>query len=342
MSYQQTEHLVVDNHVNGECVVKAARLLQQEELVAFPTETVYGLGAHGLSTRAVQKIFAAKGRPSDNPLILHIGSLQQLDPLIEMRTSVADPLIQRYWPGPLTLIFRASPQVPAVVTAGLDTVAVRMPAHELARAIITEASVPVAAPSANRSGRPSPTSVEHVYEDLEGRVAAIIDGGNTGYGLESTVLDVSGGGDESPRILRPGGITAEEIEETLGFSLTSGGAQQVRSPGMKYRHYAPETKVVLVDGSAEMMQERVNAARDQGKKVAVAVTADRAGEMFADEMLILGDAHDLAGISARLYEHLRAVDKLAVDIVFIQTFDEKGLGSAIMNRLSKAAGHSGS
>ncbi|QQK77995.1 threonylcarbamoyl-AMP synthase [Salicibibacter cibarius] len=345
MSCQQTEHLVVDNYVDEkawrECVGKAAHILRAEELVAFPTETVYGLGANGLSTRAVKKIFEVKGRPSDNPLILHIGSLAQLHPLIRAPLSFhAERLIEHFWPGPLTLIFPASDRVPPVVTAGLDTVAVRMPAHPLAREIIAEADVPIAAPSANRSGKPSPTRAEHVSEDLDGRVAAIIDGGSTGYGLESTVVDVSDG-ERPPRILRPGGITEEELEEALGLSMVvedrERSKQNVRAPGMKYRHYSPDTNVKLVDGPSKDMQARIDEARKRGEKVAAAITSERVEKISADEVLILGDASDLQTISSHLYNHLRAVDKMDVDVLFVQTFTEKGLGKAIMNRLYKAA-----
>ncbi|WP_246476471.1 L-threonylcarbamoyladenylate synthase [Salicibibacter cibi] len=345
MSCQQTEHFTVDNYVDEktwqEYVEKAAHILRAEELVAFPTETVYGLGANGLSTRAVQKIFKAKGRPSDNPLILHIGSLTQLYSLIRAPLSFhAEKLIEHFWPGPLTLIFPASDRVPRVVTAGLDTVAVRMPAHRLARAIIAKADVPIAAPSANRSGKPSPTRAEHVREDLDGRVAAIIDGGSTGYGLESTVVDVSDG-ERSPRILRPGGVTKEEMEEALGVSMAAEGRERrknnVRAPGMKYRHYSPDTNVKLVDGSCADMQARIDEARNRGERVAAAITSDRMGKISADEVLILGDASDLQGISTHLYDHLRAVDKMDVNVLFMQTFAETGLGKAIMNRLHKAA-----
>ncbi|AXF56392.1 L-threonylcarbamoyladenylate synthase [Salicibibacter kimchii] len=345
MSYQQTDHLVVDNHVDEQtfqdCVEKAARILRAEELVAFPTETVYGLGANGLSTRAVQKIFKAKGRPNDNPLILHIGSMAQLYPLIRGSLSFhAEKLIEHFWPGPLTLIFPASARVPSVVTGGLETVAVRMPAHRLAREIISKAGLPIAAPSANRSGKPSPTRVEHVKEDLDGRVAAIMDGGSTGYGLESTVVDVSGG-EDSPRILRPGGITEEEMEETLGLSMSverrDGTRGNVRAPGMKYRHYSPDTNVELVDGSYVVMQARIGEAKMEGKRVAAAITSDRVDKISADEILVLGDETDLQAISSHLYDHLRAVDKMDVDVLFVQTFTETGIGKAIMNRLYKAA-----
>lgn len=345
MSCQQTEHLSVDNYVDEkafrDCVEKAAKILRAEELVAFPTETVYGLGANGLSTRAVQKIFTAKGRPSDNPLILHIGSLAQLGPLLREPISVyAEKLIEHFWPGPLTLIFPASDRVPSVVTGGLDTVAVRMPAHRLAREIIAKAGVPIAAPSANRSGKPSPTRAEHVCEDLDGRVAAIIDGGSTGYGLESTVVDVSNR-EASPRILRPGGITEEGMEETLGVSISMEGRERkkdnVRAPGMKYRHYSPDTEVELVEGSSAVMQARIDEARIHGKRAAAAITSDRTDKISADELLVLGDGTDLQTISSHLYDHLRAVDKMDVDVLFVQTFTETGLGKAIMNRLYKAA-----
>ncbi|GAK14473.1 L-threonylcarbamoyladenylate synthase [Geomicrobium sp. JCM 19039] len=340
MSSQHTKILNVNNFDDANSVKEAAKLLKNGELVAFPTETVYGLGANGLSTEAVQNIFTAKGRPSDNPLILHIGQLEQLDALVFERSELANQLIESFWPGALTLVMKRSQLVPDIVTARLDTVAIRMPSHPVARRILKEVQLPIAAPSANRSGRPSPTLAAHVMNDLNGRIAAVVDGGACGYGLESTVVDLSG---DVPVILRPGGVTEEMIEDAVGTTImrpTANTAEHTpKSPGMKYRHYAPDTALIIGGKQANEVQELIDQYRNKGKRVAAAVTDDLQKEIQADHHLNLGEKDRLDRVSQRVYQVLREVDALQpeVDVCIIQSFEEKGLGRAIMNRLNKAA-----
>ncbi|EZH66227.1 hypothetical protein DH09_09835 [Bacillaceae bacterium JMAK1] len=340
MSYQHTNWLPVNNFQDTESVSKAVDIWKKGGLVAFPTETVYGLGANGLSTEAVAKIFEAKGRPSDNPLILHIGHIEQLKTLVLEVNEMATTLVETFWPGPLTLVMKRQPEVPNIVTAGLETVAVRMPDHPLALTLLQSVNLPIAAPSANRSGRPSPTRASHVKADLDGRIDAIIDGGATGYGLESTVIDVSG---EEPVILRPGGVTQEMLEDALGFRFEqsrsmSPAEEAPRSPGMKYRHYAPNTSLILTTG-LEHTNDVLNELKRSGKRTAVAVIDEWREQVKADVVFTLGAGADLHAISSNVYHVLREVDEVLphVDVLVFQTFEEKGLGRAIMNRLNKAA-----
>ncbi|GAK07020.1 L-threonylcarbamoyladenylate synthase [Geomicrobium sp. JCM 19038] len=340
MSYQHTNWLPVNNFQDTESVSKAVDIWKKGGLIAFPTETVYGLGANGLSTEAVAKIFEAKGRPSDNPLILHIGHIGQLDTLVVEVNEMATILVETFWPGPLTLVMKRKPGVPDIVTAGLDTVAVRMPDHPLALTLLQSVNLPIAAPSANRSGRPSPTRASHVKADLDGRIDAIIDGGATGYGLESTVVDVSG---EKPVILRPGGVTQEMMEDALGFKFEQNRSinskeEAPRSPGMKYRHYAPNTALVLTTG-LEHTNDVLHDLKRSGKRTAVAVIDEWREQITADVVFTLGAGSDLHAISSNVYRVLREVDDVVpnVDVLVFQTFEDKGLGRAIMNRLNKAA-----
>nr|WP_239575172.1 L-threonylcarbamoyladenylate synthase [Geomicrobium sediminis] len=330
----------VNNFQDTESVSKAVDIWKKGGLVAFPTETVYGLGANGLSTEAVAKIFEAKGRPSDNPLILHIGHIEQLDTLVLEVNEMATILVETFWPGPLTLVMKRKSGVPDIVTAGLDTVAVRMPDHPLALTLLQSVKLPIAAPSANRSGRPSPTRASHVKADLDGRIDAIIDGGATGYGLESTVVDVSG---EEPVILRPGGVTQEMMEDALGFQFEQNRSinlteEAPRSPGMKYRHYAPNTELVLTTG-LEHTNDVLRELKRSGKRTAVAVIDEWRERVTADVVFTLGAGSDLHAISSNVYRVLREVDDVVpnVDVLVFQTFEDKGLGRAIMNRLNKAA-----
>ncbi|WP_064091943.1 L-threonylcarbamoyladenylate synthase [Rossellomorea aquimaris] len=336
---------IVENDVDSKesypQIVDAATILQQDEVIAFPTETVYGLGANAKSDRAVEKIFEAKGRPSDNPLIVHISNKTQLEELVADIPSAAAKLIEAYWPGPLTLIFKNKAGVfSSKVTAGLDTVAIRMPDHPVALAIIEASGLPIAAPSANRSGKPSPTTAQHVIDDLEGRIAGVVDGGETGVGVESTVLDCTG---EIPVILRPGGVTKEQIEEVVGKvavdpSLKEGKGAP-KSPGMKYTHYAPDAPVYLVDGSREYIQQLVDEKRAEGMKVGVLTTKEYLAYFNADTILSVGERRDLHTVAHHLYDTLRAFNGSDVDIIFSEMFPEKGVGLAIMNRLQKAAGY---
>ncbi|WP_100403873.1 L-threonylcarbamoyladenylate synthase [Bacillus sp. FJAT-42315] len=322
-------------------VKEAAELLTNNEVVAFPTETVYGLGANACSNEATAKIFAAKGRPSDNPLIVHIADPQQLKQLVEEIPRQAERLMTAFWPGPLTIIFKKKQGVFADnVTAGLDTVAIRMPDHPLALQLIRESQLPLAAPSANRSGKPSPTSAKHVLDDLDGQVAGILDGGETGVGVESTVVDCT---TDIPVILRPGGITKEELEVVVGEvtldPALKNANEQPKSPGMKYKHYAPNAPLILVDGSREWIQQQIDQERMEGKKVGVLTTEEMASLYEADVILPCGNRTDLTTVAHSLYDVLRAFNEVDVDIIFSEVFPYEGVGLAIMNRLEKAASH---
>jgi L-threonylcarbamoyladenylate synthase len=320
---------------------EAARLLREGGLVAFPTETVYGLGANATDDRAVARIFAAKGRPDDNPLIVHIGRKEEFR-LWGVETETATRLIERFWPGPLTLVVPLSGAIAPNVTAGLSTVAIRMPSHPVALALLQEAGVPVAAPSANRSGRPSPTEGRHVWQDLSGRIDVLLDGGPTGVGVESTVLDLTG---KVPVLLRPGGVTLEELEEAAGPVHIDPGllkqGEKPRSPGMKYRHYAPEGEMWLVAGEEEKVRQRIREmtrqARREGRKVGVLTTEESRDLYDADVVVACGQRSNPASVASRLYAALRRFDEERVDLILAETFPETGLFRSVMNRLHKAA-----
>ncbi|QWU47828.1 MULTISPECIES: L-threonylcarbamoyladenylate synthase [Bacillus] len=339
-----TNMWIVDNVVERKKyypqLKEAARLLRENEAVAFPTETVYGLGANAMDDEAIAKIFEAKGRPSDNPLIVHIGTKSQLDGIVREIPPVAEKLMEHFWPGPLTIILPRKKGISERVTAGLNTVGVRMPDHPVALALIEEANVPVAAPSANRSGRPSPTLASHVYEDLNGKIAGIVDGGATGVGVESTVIDCTS---EVPTILRPGGITKEQLEAVIGnVSLDPAlkdEKEKPRSPGMKYTHYAPKAPLSIVEGSREFIQRIVDEKKKEGFKVGVLTTEEYQRVYSADVVLSCGVRSDLASVATKLYDVLRTFDASEVDVIFSESFPNEGIGNAIMNRLTKAAGH---
>ncbi len=323
---------------------EAAGLLAQGEVVAFPTETVYGLGANALSTEAVNKIFKAKGRPGDNPLIVHIASMDQLQPLVQPLSSLVNRCMERFWPGPITFVLRSNGIVPANVTAGLNTIGVRMPSHPVAQALIKLANVPIAAPSANLSGRPSPTLAQHVLHDLRGRISGIVDGGPAGFGVESTVVDMTG---PFPVILRPGGITAEQLQEVTGEvrwdpSLYNSNEAPL-SPGMKYTHYAPNGTLFLVEGPInatyfEKINEYVKQEKKQGEKVGILTTVENEAKYDADVVLSCGSRGDLQTVASKLYNVLRTFDDNQVTVIFSEMFPEEGIGIAIMNRLQKASG----
>ncbi|MGF7183947.1 L-threonylcarbamoyladenylate synthase [Desulfitispora alkaliphila] len=334
-----------------EQLAEMGTILSQGGAVAFPTETVYGLGANALDPEAVAKIFQAKGRPQDNPLIVHISSREQLEGLVREVNLMAEKLMEAFWPGPLTIVLPKSQLVPKEVTAGLDTVAVRMPDHQVALALIEVAQVPVAAPSANTSGRPSPTEAAHVQQDLGGRVDALVDGGTAQVGLESTVVDVSS---KVPTVLRPGSITVEMIAQVLGTEVQVDRAllekeAAPRSPGMKYAHYSPRGQVTLLRGSeadklVAKMGELVRAAQVDGKRAAVlcsSETAPKYRETLQQPyfLLELGSRYDLAQVSRRLYQCLRQCDQLGAELIYAESFERTGLGMAIMNRLDKAANY---
>ncbi len=322
---------------------KAAEIIKKGGLVAFPTETVYGLGANGLNSEAVRKIYIAKGRPSDNPLILHIGEIEQLDDLVKDIPDCALKCIEEFWPGPLTIILKRQAIVPDIITAGLDTVAIRMPENNIARVLINLSGFPIAAPSANLSGRPSPTSASHVIEDMSGRIDMIIDGGDAGIGLESTVLDLS---EDIPIILRPGGITYENLKKILPdvvedkANLTKGIIP--KSPGQKYRHYAPKSEMIVFIGDIEdivkNIQEYTQRAISNGKKVGIIAT-DETKDSYKDAVVkSLGTRLDKKIIANNLFNILRSFDNLDVDIILAEGIESDNIGFAIMNRMMKASG----
>ncbi|GER66369.1 threonylcarbamoyl-AMP synthase [Weizmannia acidilactici] len=332
----------VENLQSYPQLVEAAQLLKEKQAVAFPTETVYGLGADATSDEAVDKIYKAKGRPSDNPLIVHIADEVQLEMLAEEIPDMVRALIKAFWPGPLTLILKVKKgKLSQKVTAGLDTVGIRMPAHPVALALIRLAGFPIAAPSANRSGKPSPTTAGHVRRDLDGKIAGIVDGGETGVGVESTVLDCTA---DTPVILRPGGITKEQLEEVIGEvqldpGLENENVARPKAPGMKYTHYAPNAPVYLVDGGVPFMQRLIDERRENGENVGAVVTEETAGEIRANTVAVCGRRSSLETVAHHLYDSLRSFDDQDVDVIFCETFPRKGIGQAIMNRLEKAAGH---
>jgi L-threonylcarbamoyladenylate synthase len=321
-------------------IIEAAQKLKQNEVIAFPTETVYGLGGNAKSDEAVLKIFEAKGRPGDNPLIIHISDLEQIHSFVKDIPEKAKLLMDAYWPGPLTVILeKKSGVLSENATAGLETVAVRMPDHPVALALIEASGLPLAAPSANLSGRPSPTTAAHVADDLTGRIAGIVDGGPTGVGLESTVVDCTG---EVPVILRPGGVTKEQLAEVVGTvgvdpALTDAG-QAPKSPGMKYRHYAPNAPFYLVNGTSEQIQELVHEKQNEGLKVGVMTTLENKKDYDADVVIACGERSRLETVAEALYDTLRAFNQENLDIIYGEIFPENGVGQAIMNRLSKASG----
>ncbi|WP_433745408.1 L-threonylcarbamoyladenylate synthase [Falsibacillus pallidus] len=336
---------IVDKHVNEQMdyphISQAAEFLNNNEVVAFPSETVYGLGANAGSTEAVAKIFEAKGRPSDNPLIVHIGDRAQLPALVKQINEKAEKLIEAFWPGPLTIIFEKKEGVFSdKVTAGLNTVGIRLPDHPVAMALIKEANLPIAAPSANRSGRPSPTTAKHVLDDLDGKIAGIVDGGATGVGVESTVIDCTA---ETPVILRPGGVSKEEIESIIGpveiDAALLNGEGAPKSPGMKYTHYAPDAPLYLMEGSPGKIQSLVDDKRKEGLKVGILATEESKGNYSADVVIPCGSRKDLPTVAQSLYDVLRAFNEADLDMIVSEVFPRDGIGTAIMNRLEKAAGH---
>ena len=318
----------------------AARIIRAGGLVAIPTETVYGLGANGLNEEAVRKIFEAKGRPQDNPLILHISDASQLELFCEDIPPLAYQLAEAFWPGPLTLVLKCKPCVPRRTTAGLDTVAIRCPANAVTRAIIAEAGVPIAAPSGNTSGRPSPTCAQHMVEDMDGKIGAIVDGGNCGIGVESTILDLTV---TPPRLLRPGGMPVERIaaitgpvavDEAVLRPMAEG--EHPRAPGMKYRHYAPKAPVTVLTGDAGRTAEyiRTHAAPEAG----VICFEEYRGLCPEHITRSIGPKNDLLSQAQRVFDALRSFDETAVPEIYAQCPGETGLGLAVANRLKKAAG----
>lgn len=324
-------------------VIHAAQLLREGGLVAFPTETVYGLGADATSSEAVAQIFEAKGRPSDNPLIIHLGSPEQLGRWVKDIPSVAKICMEHFCPGPLTLVLPHNGSIAPNVTAGLDTVGVRFPSHPVAMALLQVADIPIAAPSANRSGKPSPTQAQHVWHDLAGRFHVLLDGGSTGVGIESTVLDVTG---EVPVLLRPGGITLEQLRAVLEDVQVDPNLknekEKPRSPGMKYRHYAPHGEMFLVHGEPSKVVRRVNRMVKEdirrGKRVGVLTTEERKHYFKkADHIIACGSRSNPESVARGLYEALRQFDQKKIDVIYAETFPDNGIYASIMNRMRKAA-----
>lgn len=325
----------------------AAIALRQGQLVAFPTETVYGLGGNALDVRAAEKIYGAKGRPSDNPLIVHIYRIEQLTELVTEISDAARTLMTAFWPGPLTLIFPKKNVVPDCVTGGLGTVAIRMPDHPVALKLLQAADLAVAAPSANTSGKPSPTKAEHVWHDLHGRIAGIVDGGACRVGLESTVLDLTG---KAPVILRPGAVTREAIEEWIGpvaeAPLEASSKEAPRAPGMKYTHYAPEAPLYLCKGSgpqiASGLMKEISQGTGQTGLMFSAETLSAFPQAFLSSEAVvvenLGSRANLEVVAARVFDALRYFDQAGVSIIYTEYFSTASIGAALMNRLHKAAG----
>lgn len=336
------------NTCNKKDFDEAASILKSGGLVAFPTETVYGLGGDGLLSSAAKKIYAAKGRPSDNPLIIHIADMDSLSVLTNQVTEKAKKLAKAFWPGPLTMIFNKSDKVPYGTTGGLDTVAVRMPNHPVALELIRTSGVLIAAPSANTSGRPSPTRAEHVVEDLDGKIDMVIDGGEVGIGIESTIVDMTS---DVPTILRPGYITKEMLEEVIGdvvvdkAILTKGvkDGLKPKAPGMKYKHYAPKGDLTLYNGEEEEVVRAINKAveekKNQNYKVGVIATEETKDKYKADYVMCIGSRKDEESVARHLYAILREFDHLEVEFIYGECFSKNNLGQAIMNRLLKAAGY---
>lgn len=326
---------------------EAGDLIAAGELVAFPTETVYGLGGDALHPEAAKKIYAAKGRPSDNPLIIHIAEVSDLERVAREVPPQAKLLADAFWPGPLTMIVWKNDSVPYATTGGLETVAVRMPNHPVALELIRKSGKLIAAPSANTSGRPSPTEASHVEGDLSGRIAMILDGGPVGIGIESTIIDLT---EPVPMILRPGYITPQMLSEVLGEEviidpgiLAADDTTKPKAPGMKYKHYAPKADMVIVDGEKDAVVAEINKltqqARLDGKKVAVIATEETKQDYDADVVLCMGKRDDEDSIAKHMYKILRDCDKLEVQVIYSESFKTPRIGQAIMNRLLKAAGH---
>lgn len=330
----------------GSALERAGSIIRDGGLVAFPTETVYGLGGDALNPESSKKIYAAKGRPSDNPLIVHVADMESVADIVKEIPQAARKLADAFWPGPLTMIMNKSDKVPYETTGGLDTVAIRMPNNKIALELIRQSGGYIAAPSANTSGRPSPTVARYCVEDLSGKIEMIIDGGQVGIGLESTIVDLTSG---TPMILRPGYITKEMLSGVLGAveidrTIIDGNSKErPKAPGMKYRHYAPKGELTIVEGSQEdvvaYINDRARAARADGKRVGVIGTDATKSLYVADVVKSVGNRENEATIAHELFKVLREFDDENMDVMFSESFDDSGIGQAIMNRLLKAAGH---
>ncbi len=343
---KKTEIVRVDPEaIDQGAIARAGMLIRQGALVAFPTETVYGLGADAANPDAAHRIYSAKGRPSDNPLIVHIARMEDLAGIVAEVPEAARRLADRFWPGPLTMIFRKNDKIPYETTGGLDTVAVRMPSDSIARALILAGGGYIAAPSANTSGRPSPTLASHVAEDLDGKIDMILDGGAACIGLESTIVDLT---EEEPAILRPGYVTREMLESALGEEIVDPApaaadcVQRPKAPGMKYRHYAPRARLTVVRGNMEdvirEIDSRCGRLEELGKKAGIIATEETRDSYRHGIAVSIGPRSDDDAIARHLYGVLRDFDGMGVDEIYSESFDAAGVGDAIMNRLLKAAG----
>lgn len=344
----ETRLFIIDSeNPEEELILKAAEVIREGGLVAFPTETVYGLGGNALDPDASARIYEAKGRPSDNPLIVHIAKIEDLGEVAQEIPEKAKKLAENFWPGPLTMIFEKTKKVPYSTTGGLETVAVRMPNHKVALSFIKAAGGFIAAPSANTSGRPSPTMASHVAEDLNGAIDMILDGGSVGIGLESTIVDMTV---EPPMILRPGYITQEMLQEVIGtvemdpgLSRKAERSERPKAPGMRYRHYAPKAELSIVEGEQERVIERINEIAkdymDSGQRVGVIATEETKDAYHATVVKSIGSRADERMIARQLYGILREFDELEVDAIYSEAFETPRMGQAIMNRLLKAAGY---
>lgn len=343
-----TQIIEIDSHnIDTQKMQEAGKLIAGGQLVAFPTETVYGLGGDALDPEAAKKIYAAKGRPSDNPLIVHIAEFEDMYRVGKNIPEKAKKLSDAFWPGPLTMIVEKSDAVPEATTGGMNTVAVRMPNHPVALELIRKSGCLIAAPSANTSGRPSPTEASHVAEDLNGKIAMIIDGGQVGIGIESTIIDLT---EEIPMVLRPGYITPKMLSEVLGEEviidpgiIAADDTRKPKAPGMKYKHYAPKADMIIVDGPQEQVIAKINSLvknkKAAGDKVAVIATDETRDSYDADVILCMGSKLDEDAIARHLYKILRECDELSVNAIYSESFATPRIGQAIMNRMLKAAGH---
>ena len=338
--------LIKDIEKDSKYLIEAAKIIKEGGIVAFPTETVYGLGANALDQEAVKKIFVAKGRPQDNPLIVHVADFN-LSNIAKEIPQIAKELMETFWPGPLTIILKKQSNIPNITSANLDTIGIRMPSDLVAKKFIEISSCPIAAPSANISGRPSPTDMERCVEDLNGRVDYILGGEKSNVGVESTIVDCTV---NPPCVLRPGGITLEMLREIdsniyIDPAIMEKPSENLKpkAPGMKYRHYAPKAKVKIIDGECKKTIEKINEMVqnyiEQGKAVGIMAT-NQTKDYYKNEAKIIsiGDRADLSTVTKNLFEALRTFDDLGVDVILCESFEEKGLGVALMNRLKKSAG----